>query len=153
MMKRSDGCGWGWRPALAVGLAAAVVGLVAEAVPRRSGGVDGPLGRAGARLAWQVALPLKFTTSIRSCHLVDEYLYAIGTDGRVRAVRADTGEHVWTRRITQPGVGLWSPTAYRSFDVNAVVFTRGDEVLFLDPATGLEVGVVGRSDEDGYRVP
>ena len=151
MIERSDGCGSGLRLALLAGLVAAAAGSPAAA-DRRSGGVYGPLARAGARLAWQVALPLKFTTSIRSYHLVDEYLYAIGTDGRVRAVRADTGEHVWTMRITEPGTGLWPPTAYRSFDVNAVVFTLGDDVLFLAPATGLEVGAAGRNDQDGRPV-
>jgi hypothetical protein len=95
---------------------------------------------AGATRAWSTNLGLRLTTQIRSYHLLDEYLYAIGSDGAVRSIRADTGEFVWTREVTRPGAKPWRPTAYESLGVRAAVFTRLDDVVFLDPATGFQVG-------------
>jgi len=137
MSGTSPGCRY--EPSL-VGL----VGLVAGAViPVATVTADPPpasapdrLAAAGARLAWRVPLALPFTASIRSYHLVDEYLYAIGSDGVVRSIRADTGQHLWTRQLVDAGETLWPPTAYHSAELGAVVFTRLLNVLLLDPATG-----------------
>ncbi len=146
MIEPSDGGEWGFRLALLAGLLAASA-APGSAAARRPGGYYGPLARAGARLAWRTPLPLKCTGAIRSYRLLDEYLYAIGADGKVWAIRADTGERVWTRRLARPEEKLWPPTAYRSPDLRAVVFTSLDKAVFLDPATGLEIEKTDQDDQ------
>jgi len=97
------------------------------------------LVKAGARNAWQVSFPLRSIDTIKSYHLVDEYLYAIGTDGKVRAVRADIGKIAWTRPLAEPMETLYGPVTYHTSDMNAVVFTRLTDLLFLDPQRGDEL--------------
>jgi len=109
---------WDWKRVLA--LAAGWTVLLGAAGPGAAG-AGTPLGPwppeqmalAGARVAWQVHLPMSYTASIKSYHLVDGYLYGLGTDGYVRAVRADTGEYVWTRKLGEPFDTIWPPVAAR----------------------------------------
>ena len=95
------------------------------------------LSDVGGRFAWQVVLPVNFVTSIEAWHLVDHTLYAAGSDGRVRAVDATTGERVWSRRLATPGTRIWPPVSYRSPEATGVVFTLLDEVVVVSPATGV----------------
>lgn len=111
-------------------------GASAEARSPRDVPLSERLARVDARVAWKVELPLKLTVEIEDYHLLDEYLYAFGTDGVVRAIRADNGKVAWMRRVTAAQSHLWPPAAYRFPGCVAVVFTRADDVLFLDPATG-----------------
>jgi len=68
---------------------------------------------ASARVAWQIELPMRHTVAIRSYHLVDGYLYGLGSDGFVRAIRADTGEYAWTRQLAEPFETIWPPVSAR----------------------------------------
>lgn len=111
------------------------------------------LHRADARLVWKTHLQLKMTTDISACHRVDAHLYAMGTDGRVRALRADNGRYLWTRELARPTGIVFPPTAFRSLDVRAVVFTRATDAIFLDPATGRLLGRGGQKTETGVEVP
>ena len=107
----------------------------------------GPLGPwsgsqmalAGAAQVWRTQLPLGYTQSIQSYGLVGGYLYALGSDGCVRAVRPDTGEHIWSRPVAQPLDTLWPPAAGRLEGAPAVVFARLEDAIFLDPLTGREL--------------
>ncbi len=91
---------------------------------------------AGVRQVWRLSVPLNYVNRIHKWYPVDEYLYAIGTDGKVRAIRATTGEHLWTQAMVDPLSKLFPPTSYQAGEVRGVVFTVIDEVRFLDPATG-----------------
>lgn len=91
---------------------------------------------AGVRQAWQVLVPLNNVNHIRSWWLVDEYLYAFGTDGKVRAIGAATGEHLWTLPLVEPLASISPPVSYHTDGVRGVVFTVRDIALFLNPATG-----------------
>jgi len=117
----------------------AVVIVVVTAVSPAAGQSPQQLRRAGMRQAWRVSLPLKMTTKIDAYHLVGGHLFAIGTDGQVRAVRADTGELVWTRQINTPGSSaLWAPISAWIDNKHVIVFTRPSDLLFFDPAGGYE---------------
>jgi len=159
---------WDWRRVLALAAGWAVIlGAVGPGVAWAATPL-GPwppeqMALAGARVAWQVHLPMSYTASIKSYHLVDGYLYGIGTDGYVRAIRADTGEYVWTQKLAEPFDTLWPPVAARlevvrkeagdspkeageseaeesvKETVDAVVFTLVRTAVFLDPKTGLEL--------------
>ena len=98
-----------WRRVLALAVGWAVIlGAVgpgaAEAAAPLGPWRPEQMALAGARIAWQVHLPMGYTTSIKSYHLVDGYLYGLGTDGYVRAIRADTGEYVWTQKLAEPDI-------------------------------------------------
>lgn len=117
----------------------AVVIVVATAVSPAAAQSPQQLRRAGMRRAWRVSLPLKMTTKIDAYHLVGGHLFAVGTDGQVRAVRADTGELVWTRQINTPGSSaLWAPISAWIDNKHVIVFTRPSDLLFFDPAGGYE---------------
>lgn len=90
----------------------------------------------GVRQAWQASVALTTVNRIQAWHVVDEYLYGLGTDGKVRAFRLDTGEKVWTLPMVDPLSNLMPPVAYDAGEVRGVVFTIRDEALFLDPASG-----------------
>jgi hypothetical protein len=90
----------------------------------------------GVRQVWRVSVPLNYVNRTSKWYLVDEYLYTLGTDGRVRAIRATTGEHLWTQALVDPLSRLLPPTPYQIGEVRGVAFTVRNEVLFLDPATG-----------------
>lgn len=68
---------------------------------------------AGGYVAWETDLPLRYTARIRDYALVEGYLLATGTDGIVRAFRADTGVPVWTRRVAREMESFWGPIATR----------------------------------------
>ncbi|HSW46480.1 MAG TPA: PQQ-binding-like beta-propeller repeat protein, partial [Phycisphaerae bacterium] len=97
------------------------------------------IAMAGAAEAWQTQLPLGYTQKILSYHLVGGNLYAIGVDGEVRAIRADTGEHIWTRPVARAFETIWPPVAASLEGQPAVVFTLVREAVFLDPLTGWEL--------------
>jgi hypothetical protein len=97
------------------------------------------IAMAGAAEVWRTQLPLGYTQKIKSYHLLGGYLYAIGDDGAVRAIRADTGRHVWTQRLAAPFETLWPPVAAVLPEGPAVLFTRTSDVLFLDIQTGREL--------------
>lgn len=148
----------GW--AVVVALAAPQAVQAAEPLGPWSGE---QMALAGARLAWQIDLPLPHTVAIRSYHQVDGYLYALGSDGFVRAIRADTGEFAWTRQLAGPYETVWPPVSARLVlmdekketpadkgesgqteeaskanekTVDAVVFTLLRSAVFLDPKSG-----------------
>ena len=94
---------------------------------------------AGATQVWRTQLPLGYTQAIRSYDLVGGYLYALGDDGWIRAVRPDTGEHIWSRPVARPLDALWPPAAGRVAGAPAVVFALLENAVFLDPLTGREL--------------
>lgn len=91
---------------------------------------------AGVRQVWRISVALNYVNRIQEWYLIDEYLYALGTDGKVRAMNAMTGEHLWTRALVDPLAKMLPPTAYQTGEIRGVAFTVGNQVLFLDPATG-----------------
>lgn len=122
-------------------LLAAVLGggsAWAAAIPGPSTGGAAPLPNVPARLTWRVALPLRSIDFIKSCHLVEGYLYAITSESVVHCVRADTGRLLWSRQLAAPRTTVYPPVAYRSPEFYAVAFTLSSEVVFLDPETGSE---------------
>ena len=122
-----------------VAVLAMTVGVATLICPAAEPPVE-QLRRARVRRAWHVSLPLKLTTKIDAYHLVGGFLFAVGTDGRVRAVRADTGELAWTRQINTPGSSaLWAPISAWLDNQHVIVFTRPSDLLFFDPITGFEV--------------
>lgn len=123
---------------LALLLAFAAVGVPTVVAKSRQRTLYDRLWQANTHITWRGSIPLRLTASIRSCHLVNEFLYAIGTDGKVSCLRADTGELLWSRRLAAEAETLWPPVAYQSGNVEAVVFAQLNKVLFLDPATGDE---------------
>lgn len=98
--------------------------------------------RLDARIAWQVQLPAGQTKWFRSYHLLEGRIYAIATDGTVVAVRADTGEIAWIRKLAEETAALCPPVVYRTQEMNAVAFARLDDVVFLDPRTGAPLKVL-----------
>lgn len=99
-----------------------------------------PVSRVGAQLAWSLSLPLRQTAAIRSYHLLNEYLYAIGTDGAVRCARADNGAFLWNLQVTRAGETLWPPQTYTDpKDGEMLVFVSLNEALFVRSENGSEV--------------
>jgi outer membrane protein assembly factor BamB len=127
-----------YRPAVSACLLAALVWPAAAhaANPRGGPWAAGELARLDAQLAWYFPMPLASTVSISSYTLLDGYLYAIGTDGKVRALRADTGEFLWTVQISGPATQIFPPAAARTQTTDDVAFTLLVEVVFVDRNTG-----------------
>jgi len=94
---------------------------------------------AGVRQIWRASVPLNNVNHIRSWYLVDEYLYGFGTDGKVRAIDAMTGEHVWTQQMVDPLSDMFPPVSWQAGDVRGILFTVRDMLLFLNPATGTQL--------------
>ncbi len=119
------------------------------------GPLAGPqMGLARVRTAWHTSLPIRLSASIRSYHLVDGYIYAIASTGVVYAVRADTGEYAWARKVAEEFEVIWPPVSANltltadeagahdlaiGHSMHAVAFTRVRDVLFLDPRNGTEL--------------
>lgn len=97
------------------------------------------LRRAEAEHAWSFQLPTNFTTRIRSYSLADNYLVAVGSDGRAWCVRADTGEFLWATRVAEPGETVWPPQAYHSSKNSGIVFVTLNEASLVDFTSGLEL--------------
>ena len=133
---RRDKFGW----LLLVSLLIAGISASDAAAERAGSEIHNQLVLAGVRIAWQTTLPLRFTDSIKSYHLIDEYLYAIGADGSIRGVRADTGRHIWTKPIAKPLETIYAPQAYHTKEMDAVAITRLTDLILLDPKTGDELG-------------
>jgi hypothetical protein len=100
---------------------------------------DAGPGSLDARTAWQIQLPAGATMQFSGYYLLDGRIYAIGTDGAVVAVRADTGEVAWIRKVVEEFDELGRPVAYRTKSREAILFARLDDVLILDPKTGLQL--------------
>ncbi|UCD28058.1 MAG: PQQ-binding-like beta-propeller repeat protein [Planctomycetota bacterium] len=132
-------CSCGWRWLLSVSLFMSGIFWPVAMADGTEPQMYDQLALAGARIAWRVTLPLRMTASIKSYHLVEGYIYAIGVDGKVRTVRADTGDHIWTKPLAEPFETLWPPVSYHDSEMDAVVFTRIGDVLFLDSKTGEEL--------------
>ncbi len=94
------------------------------------------LAAGGASVAWRVELSLRSVDSIASYDLVDGILYAMGTDGVVRAIRADTGRVIWIRMVMDPPFVARPPTSVRAGGLDAAVFTRAADVVLYDAMTG-----------------
>lgn len=94
---------------------------------------------AGVQQVWQITVPVRHVDRIQAWYLVDAYLYAVGSDGVVRAFVAATGEHLWTQPMGEPLCTLFHPTVYQDGDVRGMVFTFQDRVVFLDPVTGSQL--------------
>lgn len=149
MSERANSRRSGWFLGLLIVLPGVGLPVAAEAADRGARGLNHrQLSQVGGRVAWGVPLSMKFTTTVRSAHLVNEHLCVIGSDGRAWAIRADTGERAWSRLLAKPGQTLWPPTAIASPDAEAIVFARMDDVIFLEPATGLGLEVK-EQDENG----
>jgi len=97
---------------------------------------SGSLAAAGARTAWKISFPLRSIDSVRSYCLLEEYLYALASNGKVYAIQVDTGRYAWGRPLTDAGDTLWPPVAYHEEDMDAVVFTRLTDVVFINQNTG-----------------
>jgi len=110
-------------------------------VPRPSaGGRDREmLAPARAVQAWEVRLPMRLTQRLRSCDLLDGCLLATGTDGVVRAMDATTGRVLWISSVVEQGEPLHPPVLHRAGDRPMVAFTRSNDVILLDLATGFAV--------------
>ncbi len=92
-----------------------------------------------AQVAWRVSLPLGFTARIDSYHLVDGVLFAIGTDGRVRAIDAATGLYLWGTDVAPASQRIRGPELYRGSagaPERSAVFTTFTQAVFVDFATG-----------------
>jgi outer membrane protein assembly factor BamB len=122
-------------------LAAVLCGGTAWAatIPSPSSGGALPPPKVQTRLSWRVTVPLRSVDAIKSCHLLEGYLYAISTESVVHCVRANTGQLLWSRQLTAPRATIYPPVAYRSPEFYAVAFTLSSEVVFLDPDTGSEI--------------
>ncbi len=121
---------------LAAGLLVAIVGSSAVAGAPKAPWAGEQLDRIEGCLAWWVPLPLTSIVSIDSYTLLDGYLYAIGTDARVRSIRADTGDYLWTSQVGQPPEKIWPPAAYTWGGLDAAVFTRLNEAVLIDRTSG-----------------
>lgn len=95
--------------------------------------------RLDARVAWEIHLPSAQVALFKSYHLLEGRIYAMGTDGTVVAVRADTGEVAWIRALADEGDALYPPVTYRSQEKDAVVFGRLNDVVLLDSRSGVPV--------------
>ncbi len=95
------------------------------------------LSGTGAELAWWSSVPKGLTVSIRSYSLLDGHLYAIGTDGEVRAFRADNGQFLWATPVAHHEAMVYPPVAYRGNNMNAVIFSHISEAALVDEANGL----------------
>lgn len=95
--------------------------------------------QAGLRLAWSTTVPMRFTSEIHGWHLVDDNIYAMGSDGLIRVVRAATGELAWMRKFNTDFVKLPGPRPFRKGATRGVVFTNIANLVFLNPATGEEL--------------
>ncbi len=91
---------------------------------------------------WEVRLPMRLTQRLSSCDLLDGYLFATGTDGVVRAIDATTGRVLWISSVAEPGEPLFPPVLHRAGDRPMVAFTRSNDVILLDLATGFAVNRV-----------
>lgn len=100
---------------------------------------DRPLAVAGARVAWQSQVALRAVDTLRGIHLIDEYVFILATDGKVRVIRADNGDHLWSRSLTREGDTLWAPQPVRVEPYDAVLFTRLVDVVLLDLEYGEEI--------------
>lgn len=113
------------------------------------------MSAAGLSIAWQTRVPLGLTASVKSYYLVDGHIYIIASDGVVHALRADTGDYLWARALAKeldviftPFVAKLPTTAAEQTALtgggreafakmmDAVVFTRVLDALFVDPASG-----------------
>jgi hypothetical protein len=101
--------------------------------------VAGP-GRLDAEVAWEIQLPGGQTRSFLSYHLLEGRIYAMGVDGSVVAVWADTGRIAWIRKLAGEFDALWPPVVYRTQAAEGVVFTRLNEVILVDAKTGVPMG-------------
>lgn len=109
------------------------------AAPLQAGSVDAPGSLAGLRQVWRQQVPLREIDEIHSYALIGEHIFALGTDGKVRAIRAVTGEHVWTRQIAPP-LGLHNPPTLARIDgAETLLFTQINQVFFVDPKTGVDI--------------
>ncbi|MHC4441084.1 MAG: outer membrane protein assembly factor BamB family protein [Planctomycetota bacterium] len=122
-------------PWLLVNLSIAVISVSDAKAEKTGSRIHNQLVNAGARIAWKTSLPLRFTDSIKSYHLIDQYLYALGTDGNLRGIRAHTGQHIWTKPIAKPLETIYPPMSYHTKDMHALAITRLTDVLILDPET------------------
>ncbi len=157
MSRLPSGCRTGSRLLRPAGRVLLIVGLAAAGVQAAA-----PLGPwtgeqlrlAGVRTAWQTSLPLGFSATIRSYHLVDGYIYAVASTGVIYAVRADTGEYAWARKVAEEFETLWPPVSASltlttdeaddhevamGHTMLSVAITRVRDVLFLDPRNGTEL--------------
>lgn len=103
------------------------------------------LAQAGARLAWQISLPLGHSDSIRSYHLMEENIYALAGDGKAHCVQADIGRYRWVRQVVGKTDAFWPPVLYPALwgdelEGDAVAFTRLNDVIFFRFATGTKIG-------------
>lgn len=112
-----------------------MTGLYANPVSAQLRRAQGAAAEPGV-VAWRTHLPLRHVDSIRSYHLVGGYLYAMGSDNTVHAVRPDTGDYLWSLKLADELQTLWPPTAHRGPDGDDAVFTLLSEVLVLSPETG-----------------
>lgn len=99
--------------------------------------------RLDAQVAWEVDLPTSATASFQYFHLLDSRVYAMASDGAVVAVRADSGEIAWIRKLAEEGDTLRPPVPYRTQTKDLVVFARLDDVVSVDAKTGVPVDFVG----------
>lgn len=97
-----------------------------------------PPGRVGTRLAWRTAIPLRNVDRLSGCHLLDGILYATGSDGYVHALKASTGQILWSRPMAKPPTSFHPPFPFYSPEFYGVGFTLSDAVVILDPQTGSE---------------
>lgn len=128
------------RRGIMMALAPAVVGLWCG--PASADILSGPPAAPpplDAQVVWEIKLPSSQTMSFRSYHLIEGRIYAMGTDGTVIAVRADTGQVAWMRALADENDALWPPVAYHTQEKDAVVFTRLDDVVLVDPKTGVPI--------------
>ncbi|MGQ9650666.1 MAG: outer membrane protein assembly factor BamB family protein, partial [Phycisphaerae bacterium] len=128
---------WSWAMVATLVLAACPSWSLAAAV--MEGRIPDSWTAAGVRQVWQAVIPVRHVDKIRAWHLVDAYLFAIGSDGVVRAFAADTGTRLWTQPMAEPLASLFPPTFYQDGDVRAMVFTVRDRAIFIDPVTGSQL--------------
>ena len=128
-----------------------MVASAAQSAPGPTGGAalspaSGPDREAPARAravqVWEVRLPMRLTQRLRSCDLLDGFLFATGTDGVVRAIDATTGRVLWISSVVEQGEPLHPPVLHRTGDRPLVAFTRSNDVILLDLATGFAVNRV-----------